>query len=105
MTTMDLPYDDPTTVPAATVGEVMAVDPVTVSADSPGSEAARRMAGHLGRRRRAPDAVRRLPVVQDGRLVGVVSLGDLAMDRDPALGPTSAPPIRISDEPQVWPST
>lgn len=28
-------------------------------------------------------AIRRLPVVDDGRLVGVVSLGDLAMERDP----------------------
>jgi len=28
-------------------------------------------------------AVRRLPVVQDGHVVGVVSLGDLAMDLDP----------------------
>jgi CBS domain-containing protein len=29
-------------------------------------------------------AIRRLPVVQDGKAVGVVSLGDLAQDRDPA---------------------
>jgi CBS domain-containing protein len=28
-------------------------------------------------------AVRRLPVVEDGRPVGVVSLGDLAIERDP----------------------
>jgi CBS domain-containing protein len=28
-------------------------------------------------------AVRRLPVVEDGRAVGIVSLGDLAMERDP----------------------
>src|SRR5262245_12944003 len=28
-------------------------------------------------------AVRRLPVVEDGRAVGVVSLGDLAVERDP----------------------
>ncbi|GAA3658935.1 CBS domain-containing protein [Nonomuraea antimicrobica] len=28
-------------------------------------------------------AVRRLPVVEDGRAVGVVSLGDLALERDP----------------------
>lgn len=29
-------------------------------------------------------AVRRLPVIQDGRVVGVVSLGDLAVERDPS---------------------
>jgi signal-transduction protein with cAMP-binding, CBS, and nucleotidyltransferase domain len=28
-------------------------------------------------------AIRRLPVIDDGRLVGIVSLGDLAMERDP----------------------
>ena len=28
-------------------------------------------------------AIRRLPVIDDGELVGIVSLGDLAMDRDP----------------------
>ncbi|RVX40562.1 CBS domain protein [Nonomuraea polychroma] len=37
-------------------------------------------------------AVRRLPVVEDGRAVGIVSLGDLAIERDPnsALGDISA---------------
>jgi CBS domain-containing protein len=42
-------------------------------------------------------AVRRLPVVENGRVVGVVSLGDLALERDPdsALGEiSSAPPNR-----------
>src|SRR5215470_7783160 len=39
-------------------------------------------------------AIRRLPVVQDGRLVGIVSLGDLAVHRDPqsVLGGISAAP-------------
>jgi CBS domain-containing protein len=39
-------------------------------------------------------AIRRLPVVEDGRPVGVVSLGDLAVERDPksALGQISAAP-------------
>lgn len=39
-------------------------------------------------------AVRRLPVVEDGKPVGVVSLGDLAIDRDPnsALADISAAP-------------
>ena len=37
-------------------------------------------------------SVRRLPVVQDGRVVGVVSIGDLAIERDPrsALADVSA---------------
>jgi CBS domain-containing protein len=39
-------------------------------------------------------AIRRLPVVEDGRPVGIVSLGDLAMERDPdsALSDISAAP-------------
>ena len=39
-------------------------------------------------------AVRRLPVVEDNQVVGVVSLGDLALERDPnsALGDISAAP-------------
>lgn len=39
-------------------------------------------------------AIRRIPVVHDGELVGVVSLGDLAMERDPhsVLGEISAAP-------------
>jgi CBS domain-containing protein len=39
-------------------------------------------------------ALRRLPVVEGGRLVGMVSLGDLAVERDPesALGGISAAP-------------
>jgi len=39
-------------------------------------------------------AIRRLPVVESGRPVGIVSLGDLAVERDPesALGGISAAP-------------
>ena len=39
-------------------------------------------------------AIRRLPVVAGGRAVGIVSLGDLAVERDPdsALGDISAAP-------------
>ena len=39
-------------------------------------------------------AVRRIPVVENGDLVGIVSLGDLARERDPdsALGRISAAP-------------
>jgi CBS domain-containing protein len=42
-------------------------------------------------------AIRRLPVVEGGRPVGIVSLGDLAVDRDPASvlgGISAAPPNR-----------
>jgi CBS domain-containing protein len=37
-------------------------------------------------------AIRRIPVVQNGRAVGILSLGDLALERDPfsALGAISA---------------
>ena len=39
-------------------------------------------------------AIRRLPVVDKGEAVGIVSLGDLAVERDPgsALGEISAAP-------------
>jgi CBS domain-containing protein len=42
-------------------------------------------------------AIRRLPVVEGGRLVGMVSLGDLAVERDPESvlgGISAAPPNR-----------
>jgi CBS domain-containing protein len=37
-------------------------------------------------------AIRRIPVVEDGKAVGILSLGDLALERDPksALGGISA---------------
>ncbi|HEY1215909.1 MAG TPA: CBS domain-containing protein, partial [Bryobacteraceae bacterium] len=37
-------------------------------------------------------AIRRLPVVENGKVVGIVSLGDLAVEKDPrsALGKISA---------------
>jgi len=56
---------------------------VTVSPQDPVERAVALMREH---------AVRRLPVVEDGRPVGIVSIGDLAVDRDPesALGRISA---------------
>jgi CBS domain-containing protein len=52
------------------VGEVASRDPVTVGSDEALDEAMELMAHHR---------VRRLPVVDDGRLVGVVSQADIAL--------------------------
>ena len=74
---------DPTTT---SVDEVCSHDPVTLGPDDAVVEAARLMRDR---------AIRRLPVIDNGSLVGIVSLGDLAMDRDPdsVLGEISeAPP-------------
>lgn len=123
---------------AITVAEVMTLDPVTVDADAPISEAARKMrVNHVGNvfvldegrlsgivtdrditiravaENKGPDtpvrhacsdteltivapdatieqaamlmrdkAVRRLPVVEGDHVIGVISLGDLAIERD-----------------------
>ena len=73
--------------PAATpVVEICTAAIATVRSDQPVEEAVRLMRTH---------AVRRLPVVDGGQAVGIVSLGDLAVARDPgsALGEISdAPP-------------
>ncbi len=52
------------------VGETMTANPITASPDLNVEEAAALM----GR-----EQVRRLPVVEDGRLVGILSLGNIAM--------------------------
>ncbi|WP_236239523.1 CBS domain-containing protein [Streptomyces sp. CC228A] len=62
---------DPLTVDARAV---CTPDPVCVSPDDAVSTAADLMRRH---------AVRRLPVVADGRPLGVVSLGDLAVSQEP----------------------
>jgi CBS domain-containing protein len=60
--------------PGATrVGEVATMNPVTLTVDQTVEDAIRVM--------REQD-VRRIPVVQDARPAGVVSLGDLAIERD-----------------------
>lgn len=67
-------------------GALCTTEPVTISADDDSAHAIELM----GRK-----AIRRLPVVEQGRLVGILSLGDLAVDRDrqSALGQiSSAPP-------------
>jgi CBS domain-containing protein len=55
---------------ARTVAEIMTHDPRTVDA------------GDTVQAMREHD-IRRLPVVANGRPVGIVSLGDLAVERDP----------------------
>ena len=64
------------------LGEVSSGDVVAVAPDDPVDRAVELMRQH---------AVRRLPVVEQGRPVGIVSLGDLAAGRDPnsALGQIS----------------
>ena len=73
---------DPTTT---TVGDICSSDLVTLSPDAGVDEAVTLM------RERA---LRRLPVVENGRPVGVASIGDLAIERDEdsALADISAAP-------------
>jgi CBS domain-containing protein len=60
--------DEATDVPAIPVGDVMTRSVWSVGADEPIEAAAHQMAEH---------AVRRLPVMDGGRLVGVLSFGNL----------------------------
>lgn len=57
-----------------TVGAVASRDVETVSTGDPVAKAVELM---------SKQAIRRLPVVDNGELVGVVSIGDLALERDP----------------------
>jgi CBS domain-containing protein len=70
-------------ISSATLADACSPELVAVSPDTEIREAARIMADR---------AVRRLPVVENGRPVGMVSLGDLAIEQDPqsALGGISA---------------
>jgi CBS domain-containing protein len=61
--------------PGEPVGPLSSGDLVGVNADDDTAVAAQLM---------RENAVRRLPVVDDGQVVGMVSLGDLAMEQDPA---------------------
>jgi CBS domain-containing protein len=67
----------------ATVGDVCSGRLTTVASDASIEDAARIM---------RDNALRRLPVVDGGKPVGIVTLGDLAVDADPrsALGGISA---------------
>ena len=68
-----------------TVGEIATPDPIVIGPDQPAADAVQLMRDH---------ALRRLPVCEDGHLVGVLSLGNLATERDPesALADISAAP-------------
>ncbi|MGH2713010.1 MAG: CBS domain-containing protein [Thermoleophilaceae bacterium] len=61
---------DPKTLP---LSEVMSADPITISPEAGVDEASDLMAKHQ---------VRRLPVVEDGRLVGMVVIGQVARRDD-----------------------
>ena len=61
--------------PDEPVGPLSSADLIGVDADADAREAARLMREH---------AVRRLPVIDDGQVAGMVSLGDLAVQDDPA---------------------
>src|SRR5436305_1948781 len=67
------------------LSENCSAEPVTVEPSTPLGKAADMMSEH---------SVRRLPVVDNGSLVGIVSLGALAVRQDPdsVLGQTSAAP-------------
>lgn len=67
------------------LGEICSQDLTVVSPNDDVDDAVALMRGR---------ALRRLPVVDGGRPVGIVSLGDLAVERDPesALGGISAAP-------------
>lgn len=80
---------DPLTVSAQAV---CTPNPVVIGPDDAVSAAVARMRDH---------AIRRLPVMEGGHPVGMVSLGDLAVSQDP--GSTLAHISRASPEP--WPRT
>jgi CBS domain-containing protein len=70
-------------LPDSPVGPLVSPDLIAVEAGDEADDAARVMQAH---------AVRRLPVMDDGRIVGIVSIGDLAVSRgeDSALADISA---------------
>ncbi len=70
-------------LPDSPVGQVVSADLVAVGADDDAADAARIMQAN---------AVRRLPVLDGGRIVGIVSIGDLAAGHgaDSALADISA---------------
>jgi signal-transduction protein with cAMP-binding, CBS, and nucleotidyltransferase domain len=59
---------------ATTLGDICSRDPVTLSSGDSVKDAIQLM---------SEKAVRRVPVVDGGKPVGIVTIGDLAIDRDP----------------------
>lgn len=59
---------------SAMIEEICSHNPVTLSSDQTVKDAVKLMREH---------DIRRLPVVDGGDLVGIVSLGDLAIEKDP----------------------
>jgi signal-transduction protein with cAMP-binding, CBS, and nucleotidyltransferase domain len=74
--------------PDEPVGPLSSGDLIGVDADAEADEAARLM---------RENAVRRLPVIEDGQVAGMVSLGDLALQDDPAsaLAEVSKVPVNV----------
>jgi CBS domain-containing protein len=70
------------------LGEICSRELRTLGPDDDVAEAVELMRSH---------AVRRVPVLEEGRAVGIVSIGDLALERDPssALADISAAPANI----------
>ena len=59
---------------STSVEDICNHNPITIGSDQPAEEAVKMMREHN---------IRRLPVVDENSLVGVLSLGDLAIEKDP----------------------
>lgn len=70
------------------LGDICSKDLITLSPDDSAADAVSMMRSH---------AVRRIPVTDHGKAVGMVTLGDLAVDRDPesALADISRAPATV----------
>lgn len=60
---------DPTAVKA---NDIMSIDVISVSPDTDAHEAAAKMSEYQ---------IKRLPIIENGKLVGILALGDLAIER------------------------
>jgi CBS domain-containing protein len=73
------------------VGEALTTNPVTARPQMDVAEASRLMAQHQ---------IRRLPVVDGGRLVGILALGDVAVDASPRTAGAALKEISTPSEPE-----